>query len=298
MWWLVIVLAGHLANAGAFVIDKILLTKSIRHPSVYVFYIGALGLLAFLLLPFGSVSLLPAYLTFQALVSGATFMLALLGFFTALKRGETTRVVPFVGALIPIWTMIFASLLLGEQLALLEWWGVMLLVAGAILISYESSHDRSFGLEPIALIVVTAALFAMSSTALKVVFNGTDFINGFLWTRAFAFLTVLPLLLLPTTRRAVIGGAGGGKERPSKLLFIGQAMGALGFLFIAWGISLAPQVTIVNAMQGVQYAFLFILVLVFSRIAPRLIPEKLSSAIITQKIVAIIVLCLGLILVA
>src|SRR3989338_955118 len=172
MLWLVVVLAGHLSNAGAFVIDKILLQKIMRHPTVYVFYIGALGIFAFVIV--------------QSALSGFTFMAALLCFFMALKKSETTRVVPFFGALIPIWTLIFATVFLGEWLNGREWYGIALLVVGAILISYESSLAPTAITGALAaLIIFAAGLFAFSSTMLKAVFNSTEFINGFLWTRLF-----------------------------------------------------------------------------------------------------------------
>ena len=53
MNWLIIVLAGHFLNALAFLMDKFLLTKKIPSPFVYAFFIGALGILALILIPFG-----------------------------------------------------------------------------------------------------------------------------------------------------------------------------------------------------------------------------------------------------
>src|SRR3989338_5229380 len=299
MYWLFVVLGGHLSNAGAFVIDKVLLQKTMKYPSVYVFYIGVLGLLAFILLPFSRFSLMPNYLMLQAAVSGVTFMVALLGFFTVLQREEATRVIPFFGGLIPVWTLAFAAVFLGERLSSHEWWGVILLIVGAVLISYEpdgGSGTMSWRLA--ALIALSAGCFALSSTLLKAVFNGTSFLNGFLWTRLFASLAVLPLLLLPATRGAVVGRGESGASLPSALLFIGQTLGALGFVLLAWGTNLAPRVTIVNALQGVQYALLFIFVVLLHAWRPGLIPEHLSPAIVTQKVSALALLSIGLVLVA
>lgn len=300
MLWLIVVLAGHLSNAGAFIIDKILLQKTLRHPTVYVFYIGMLGIFAFVLLPFGNFVWAPVHVIMQSALSGFTFMAALWCFFTALQKSETTRVVPFFGALIPIWTLIFAAVFLGEWLNGREWYGIALLVVGAILISYEPSPAATAITRTLAaLIIFAAGLFAFSSTMLKAVFNSTEFINGFLWTRLFAFLSVLPLLLLPSTRAVVLNArTRSGAERPTPLFFVGQAMGAIGFVFLAWGTQLAPRVTIVNALQGIQYAFLFLLVLVMARFSPRLIKEPLSTAIIVQKTIAILILAAGLMLVA
>ena len=46
MSWLLAVLIGHLLNAVSFVLDKVLLTKSIQNAYAFTFFIGLLGLAA------------------------------------------------------------------------------------------------------------------------------------------------------------------------------------------------------------------------------------------------------------
>ncbi len=292
--WLTLVLGGHLSNACAFVIDKILLSKTLKRPTVYVFFIGVLGIFVFVLLPFGHVQWLSSMVTIEAAISGIAFTAALLAFFSALQRGEATRVIPFFGALIPLWTIAFAWVFVGERLTGIVWWGIALLVIGAFLITYEPTSNNSLSRTALGLAVLGAALFAISSTMLKAVFNATEFINGFLWTRTFATLSALALLLLPATRRAVWSEFVRGGQRPPALLIVGQALGAIGFVLLALGTKFAPTVTVVNALQGVQYGFLFLFVLVMGSLAPKLIPEKMSRAIVIQKIIALVALALGL----
>lgn len=300
MLWLAVVLSGHFANAGSFVIAKILLSKDLKHPTVYVFFIGALGALSVVLVPFANVHAISHGLMMACAIAGGTFMAALLFFFSALQRGDTSRVVPIVGALIPIWTLLFASLVLGERLLAYQGFGIVLLIFGAILISYEHTphlySDISWA--EIGLSVGAALLFALSYTVTKFVFTQTEFLNGFLWMRLFAFLAVLPLLFISVTRQSVFGGGGEHTARPGFLFLFGQILGALGFFLLNVGLSLAPSVLVVNALQGVQYAFLFLLVLVLSRIDPLLLHERIGSRELMQKVVAIVIMGIGLTLAA
>jgi uncharacterized membrane protein len=301
MPWVVVALAGHLANALVFVIDKVLLRATLRHPTVYVFYIGLLGLLSVALVPFGRFELPPTYLAVQSAFAGVAFTGALLCFFTALQRGEASRVVPAVGGLVPVWTVPLATFVLGERLPAAEWPGFTLLVAGAVLIAYEPGRGRvRLRWAEAWLIVMAAALFASSFTVAKSVYLGTGFVNGFVWMRLFGFLSVLPLLALPATARAVRLASRGraSRERPSPLFFVGQGLGAVGFVLLNWGVKLAPRVAIVNALQGVQYAFLFLLTLLLARAAPRLLHERLTRPVIAQKTAALLLLAIGLALVA
>ena len=299
MTWLLVVLGGHLANAGAFIIDKILLAKRVPHPAVYAFYIGLLNMLVLIWLPFADFNIPPLYTLTQSALSGSFFVVALICFFTALKHGETSRVVPVVGGLIPIFTFGFAKFFLGEDLIGWQWWGILLLIGGAIFISYEEPvNGTPWRRTEVISSILAALFFAFSTTLTKAVFRDTEFFNGLIWTRIFAFLTSVSLLAIPFVRAAVLGRGQEDSERPSRLFFIGQTMGGLGFFLLAVALKLAPQVTIVNALQGVQYAFLFLLVIFFSRFAPNILREELSRRQIIRKTWALLCLAVGLILVA
>jgi uncharacterized membrane protein len=299
MPWLAAVLLGHLLNAAAFVVDKVLLRAAVRQPAAYVFSIGVLNLAAFALAPWSTLASPPTHTVVQSVVSGVAFVVGLLGFFTALQRGEATRVVPLFGALVPVWTLLFAAVLLGERLNVRELWGVVALVVGAVLISYErSTARRSLDGRTALLAAAGAAAFALAATTLKSVFIDLGFLDGFLLTRVFTVAAVVPLLAWPAVRRAVgsLTHPGGGTLTP--LFFFGQACGAAGFVALAWATSLAPRVAVVNALQGVQYAFLFVAVLALSRFAPRVLQEHWPPAVVAQKVAALVVLSVGLGLVA
>ena len=295
MSWLLVALLGHFANAGAFVIDKILLVGKMKYPLVYVFYINALGLLVLPVVPFLTIAGLPRSLWITTAVAGATFTYALLAFFTALKNAEASRVVPLVGAAVPIWTFVFAWMTLSERLTAGETWGIGLLVLGAVLISYERK-GKAMRPSDALLGVIAGALFALSYTYTKVVFNELDFISGFVWIKVASFTAVLPLLLVPGAVRRILRPDK--QTKPTSLFFIGQASGALGFVMLNYAIELAPRVTIVNALQGVQYAFLFVLIVVIGKLSPRTLQENFTPRILAQKMLALLFLGGGLLLVS
>lgn len=295
MSWLLIALLGHLANAGSFVVDKILLVGKMKYPVVYVFYINALGLLIVPVVPFLNIVWLPLSLWPAVTIAGATFTFALLCFFTALKKAEASRVVPLVGAAVPLWTYVFAWLTLGEQLNYSEMLGMLLLVLGAVFISYEKK-GQAMGATNSILGVVAGALFALSYTYTKIVFNELDFVSGFVWIKAASFIAVLPLLLIPNALRRI--WRPDTQTKPTPLFFVGQAAGAMGFVLLNYAIQLAPRVTVVNALQGVQYAFLFLFIIIIGKLAPNTLQENFTPRILIQKIVAVVLLGFGLILIA
>ncbi|MDZ4221326.1 MAG: DMT family transporter [Patescibacteria group bacterium] len=296
MSWLIAVLAGHFLNAFAFLMDKFLLSsKRIPSPFVYAFFIGALGILALVLIPFGVV-VPSAPEMVRALIAGATFILALVFFFAGLKENEASRVVPLTGGFVPAFTFVLAYFFLAERLGQTEILAFGALVAGGVLITLERKGKGSA--KGYVYAVVAAFIFAVSFVITKQVFDEQGFVSGFVWSRIGGFAMALSFLLIPSARYGIFhqpkqkGGA-----KTAVLFFAGQAAGALGFTLVNYAISLG-SVSLVNAMQGTQYAFLLIMAALLSKKFPKVLSEHLSGRVLVQKIIAIILISIGIGLIA
>jgi hypothetical protein len=58
------------------------------------------------------------------------------------------------------------------------------------------------------------------------------------------------------------------------------------------------SVSLINVMQGMQYAFLLALTIILSKKFPRLLEEKISGWIVVQKILAILLIGSGSVILA
>ena len=90
------------------------------------------------------------------------------------------------------------------------------------------------------------------------------------------------------------------RKKTTVVFLLNQGAGAGGNILQNWAIALAPlaYVAFINALQGVQYAFLLILTIFFSLKLPRLFKEEISREIIFQKIIAILIIGGGLAILA
>ncbi|MEK7164932.1 MAG: DMT family transporter [Patescibacteria group bacterium] len=302
MNWLLVVLIGHFLNAAAFLTNKFLLNKGIPSPFVYAALTGLLGGAAVVLIPFGfSVPAMPEIL--RALAAGATFILALIFFYAALKQNEASRVVPLVGGLVPLFTFVLAYFYLGERLANNQILGFVALVVGGVLItldkkgpaSAKATAGKRYGY---LYAIIAAFVFAVSFVLTKQVFIEQNFVSGFVWSRIGGFLLALLILLIPKERHAIFHPEKTKQGRNIFALFIGgQIAGALGFVLVNYAISLA-SVSLVNAMQGVQYVFLLIAIVFLGRKFPKILSEKLSGGVLVQKLAAIVLISAGIGLIA
>lgn len=298
MIWLVIAIIAYLLNAIAAVVDKFLLTKSIPQPVVYAFFISALGILALVLIPFGFTVPVASQIV-VSLLAGLTFTYALLYLFKALKCNDTSRITPFIGGLSPVFILLLSFAFLGERLGHNEIFAFLALVLGTILITLDLGKKKT-GQGGFWLATFSAALFAVSYVLTKEVYNNQEFISGFIWTRIGAFIGALMLLLPKANREAIRVNLKKPKTQQKKtggIFIFGQAAGALSYLLVNYAISLA-SVSLINAMQGLQYVFLLFLVFFLSKFHPAVLKEKLTRRIIIQKVSAIVLVGLGLALIA
>ncbi|HPI67453.1 MAG TPA: EamA family transporter [bacterium] len=320
MSWFAIAIIAYFLNAIAMVIDKTLLKKEIPNPVVYVFYIALLGaILILLILPFGLT--IPNTTTLIiALISGVVFIAALILMFQALKKDDATRVTSMVGGLTPIFVFIFAWYLLEEKFTSHQLGAIILLIIGSLLIALDFEErglwpwiEKKMGFAKnislpylrkiIWFALPSAALFAISSITAKYVYQNTSFLPGFIWTRAGSLLAVIFLLLFPNNWHAVKESFKKNKENKSatkktggRFLF-GQACGGASALLQQYAIFLG-SVALVNALQGIQYAFVFLIVIILTFIAPKILKENITRLVLIQKITAILLISVGLYLIA
>lgn len=286
--WLAILAYALFALNG--VADKFLLSKAVRHPVAYAFYLGITGPLTWFLAPFGLRMVSPGDFLI-ALLGGACFIYGSYFLYIAIQKTSISRILPIEGGLVPIFTLILAYVILGERLTASQLLAFGFLVAGAVLISLKK--DRS-GWKAVALGsgLVAAVLFALSLTLTKYIFDETNFVSGLVWTRL-GFLLASLSFLLPAAARRHIFMTPGQTSAGNKFLYYGTRLsgGAAGLLQ-NYAIALG-SVTLVNALQGSQYAILLLLTVFLSRYHPKILKERYGAAVLAQKILAIVVISVG-----
>lgn len=290
MGWILWASLGYFCNAIALTVDKSLLgRREIRDPAAYTLFSSLLAMLVLVLAPWGLLRpTVPAVAL--GLLSGAAFALALWLMFSVLQVGEASRVPALIGSVSPLFVFFFSWLGTGELLSLPEMVAFALLVAGGLCMVGGQSGLKGRWL---VLALVASAAFAISYIWLKQTFAASNFVSGLIWSRVGALGTSLLLLLIPGTwiawhqslRRSSQG---------IKVAFVGgQSAGAIAGLLTSYAITRA-SVTLVNALQGLQYVFLLLLAFVVSWRVPQLFRDEFSRATMVRKVSGTLLICAGL----
>lgn len=295
MNWLAISVLSYFLNAVVVTADKFLVTKKIPNPFAFSFYIGIMSAFVILLVPFGF-SVPPIGIILTAFLSGAIFLASLVLFFIVLFKNEASRVPSIVGALTPIFSLGLSSLFLGENLTILQFIAFFILIIGGFTLM-PKNNCGDCGTRDAGLMFFSAFLMAISFVLSKFVYLNQPFVNGFIWTRLGSVLAAMLLLVFPSIRKSVFDAGKSMTIKLGALIAGNKAIGGLAFILLNLAIS-RGEVSLVNAVRGIEFVFVFIFTLLLSRKFPNILKEEISRTIITRKILAIMIIGAGLALLA
>ncbi len=300
MNFLLVSAVAYIFNAGALLVDKILLKKSFPNPIVYTFYVNILQLFVLLLIPFGFHFNLDSA-AFWAIISGIVGVGALYAFFSSLRVNDASTVGPIVGVLNPLFALILGGLFLHQILTSTQYLAFFILLIGALVLTFNLwGHTFKFGTKFIWM-ALAGFLFGLSYVLLREAFLHSSFINGLIFSRVAAGLIALIFLLFPNIRKDIFASksspAGFSSRATLILMGLGQIMGAASGLLITFGVSLASP-ALINSLFGVQYLTILVAALFLAKKHPQLLGEHLSKKIVVEKLIGAVILSIGLYLLA
>ncbi len=294
MLWQLYSLISATANAGSNVLDKFVLTKWIKNPLNSIIVLGVIQLLIALIIfsiyGFGNLSLFHIIL---ALISGIFYILMTLFYFKAVQIEEISRVIPLF-SLTPLFVLIFASLFLEEFFTYLQYGGIILLVFGALLLSYRPKtkivFGKSFGLMLLAIISV-----AISNIIIKYLLNFYDFWTIYAYTRIGFLFVVLPIMYYTFSDFKQVVKQHGYKV--VGFILLSESLIVLGVFASIMALSLG-SVTLVSSFSSIQNFILLSMTIMLSIFFPKFIKEEIDKSTIILKVTAIILLFIGVILIS
>lgn len=308
MNWFVVALVAYFLLAIANLIDKFLVEKVLGSARAYTFIACILGASVFLLAPW--------FLSwpgwgglFLDLGLGILFALALLLLYASLRRGEASRALVIIGGSTPIFSLPLSFWVLGDSLSNNQIIAIFFLIAGVTIVALLPGRRRDFwdklfsslnlkqnySLTSILLALGSGLAYSLFFVGSKFAYQSQPFLSTFLWTRLGAAFAVMFILLSPRARREIKAlFTRSPKRGQNQGLVVGnQVLGSLGFILQNYAVYLGP-VAIVNALQGVQYAWIIVLGVIVSLAAPKILKEDISWPAITQKLFAIGAISIGL----
>jgi drug/metabolite transporter (DMT)-like permease len=300
MPWLIYAFSGPVLWALSTHIDKYLVERYFKQGSVAVLMVftAIIGVLA---LPFiwlfqpGVVSLDPQSMAVIG-VSGILYMGAIYFYLQALQVEEASTVAPFFQAA-GIFGLILGYFVLGEKLSILQIIGVLLIIAGSVLLSLRLGQGASRIKTRLVILMLACALaIALSSLIFKFFAVRDEFWTTTFWNFAGQALFGVILMLIAANRRQFIKmmrtntGAVLSVNGANELINLGGNLG------MRYTLLFAP-LGIVQAISSTTPFFVLFFGVVLSLFFPSLGREEISFAGLIQKFIAITLVVVGVLLI-
>jgi transporter family protein len=291
--WIIFSFSTALFWSIANIIDKTVLTKWVRKPLIPIIISGFIwSILSIIVYLVSGFSYLLSFNIFLAILTGIFTILLYFFYFKAMQIQEASRVVP-LAYLSQLFILIMAAVFLNEVLTPLKYLGIFLLVIGAILISVKNFSKISFG-KAFWWMILAAGFSAVNVILTKHLLNLADFWTIFGYKGIGMFVGSIPITylyfgeLVKTT-----------KQYGKKVIIamsVSESLTALGILFSIIAMSIG-YVTLVNALFSVQPFFVLLFTVLLSTFFPNILKEEINKSIIFLKVLAIILMFIGIILV-
>lgn len=296
-WYIYALITPTLYSVSTYV-DKFLLEKRIRNPLAVTALSGVLsGMLGIVVASITGWRSVGGAGIWVLLSAGFLLIIYLIPYYEAMKREETSRVIPLFG-FVPVFTLIMSSIFLHEGMGVRQIIGMLIVVFGGFLLSVKRVEGRLFRPRPaLWFMLVSSVLYALVNVLFRFVAHG---VTVTFWSvLAYEYLgkgiAGILLLLVPQIRASIVRQFQMIKKSVGILVANDginiTAETAEGF---ALTLASAPMVNIIGGVQPfITLAFGLFLTLFF----PHIIREDISKTALAHKLISIILMFVGLYLV-
>lgn len=296
--WLSLAITGFVTAAIVNILDKFILSQKKVAPSVFAFYSTIFLLPLLLLAPLGIIKIPSSAAIGVALISGLCYTLALYTMYRAQRTSEVSHLGPFLGALIPLGVIVLGRYFLGEVLQTHELMGAALLILGSFIISFEKSTAHNGLHLGLLWALLAAACFAVYQVGSKYVYTDVGFVSGLMWVAGATGLGGALLIVAVPVRASLRASVRAPSEqkaraRSAELIAANKILSIVMIILVQYA-SAQGSVSLVNALSGVQYAALVILVALMSKFFPKVFHEEYARGEFWQESIAVACIALGL----
>lgn len=291
--WILFSIVAAVFWAVVNIVDKVTISKLIKKPIVVTILLSFIDVVIAIIILLNDFVLITWLQFILFVVVSSCCVFGTIFYFRAIRKEEASRVVPLF-SLSLIWIMVIAAIFLDEVFGLKEYFGIIIIFLGSVLISIKKKVKFKIS-GSFFLMIGSTLLFAINNVVQKYLLEDLKFWTVFAYTGLLFFILLIPAAifyrkeLIKTIKRTKYKGIGA-------LMSI-SILDSLGAVFFLIALSFG-YVTFVEAVASTQYVFLFLLTIFLSVLFPKIFREKITKPIVILKLTAIILITGGIILIA
>lgn len=280
-------------------IDKFLVTgidksgSSIKTLLVFSTLVAWIVLLpVWLIISKFSVSISYISLIFVVL-SSFTYVLSIYFYFKALEKNDTSVVIVMF-QLIPVFSYILALIFFKENLAIKQiiWWLIIILSAILISIDFEERNNKNKQVA-LALMTLSSLLFATYFFLFDIGIRNSSYNSCAFWFQIGLLILGIVFLCIKSFRTTFIEAIKNNGKKYFSLNITNETINLIANLLVNFANVTIP-LALANILNGFQWAFVFILGVLWVIFLPKYFKENLSKRVVIQKMSCIVLSIIGL----
>jgi len=304
MSWILLATVGQFLNAIVAIFDKYIVSdeKVLPRPFVYAFYsclitgfwiviyvAGFIPGLADLGVPtLRNVERPSIEVVAMSFLAAYTFFIALVSMFDALKRADATNAMPIIGSVSALSSFGLSYLFLDATLSENFIFGVVLLSVGTLLVA-QTLPKKSVILN----VAHSGLFFALHYITMKALFLDTSFDNGFFWSRVAFVLFTLSLLLVPAYYQKIREQTSETSKKAGGIVLLAKVFAGVAAFMLLKATDMG-DVSVVQALGGLQYVFIIIITILFAHWLPESATDRdMRPKVFFRKILYVVVILVG-----
>ena len=284
MSWILLATIGQFFNAIVSIFDKFIVSdeEMLPRPFVYAFYtclftgfwvviylFGYIPGLTSLGMPsFENVTTPSLEVVAMSFLTAYTFFIALVSMYDSLKRADASNTMPIIGAISALSSFGMSYLFFDIQISDNFIVGLVLLSVGTLLVAQTLPK-----IDVIVQVFHSGLFFALHYITMKGLFDTVGFDNGFFWSRIGFVLFTLSLLLVPAYFDKVKKQTTETTAKAGFIVFGAKALAGIAAFMLLKATDMG-EVSLVQALGGLQYVFILLITFAFGQWLPASVTDR------------------------
>lgn len=285
-------------------IDKYLISKYCTDKSIgmLVTYSGLVGIpISIIIFIFNKNVLSVDFQSIVAmLLTGSIYMCAIIAYFIALKKDDASTVAPLF-QMTSIFSLISGYLIFNEQLTQNQIIGAFIILIASIGLSIEANEMKTFSFKKgiFLLMMGSSILLTVSSSIFKIYTRDDQFWENSFWVYiGYAIYVVLLILINNRLRNEFASNFKMNSPFIISINLFNELIALIGNLIFNFTLLIAPIGLVYFVSEGTQPFFVFMYGVILTKFFPKLSQENLQADHLIQKVLAIILMAVGVYLVS
>lgn len=298
MNWFLLSLIGPFLWAIGNHIDKILIEKYFKNKSMgsLMIFSSLIGLFfAPIILIFRpNVLNISPFFILVLFLSSIIYLIYIWSYLKALENEEASVAIPFF-QLIPVFAFILGYFFLGETITRIQFLAMILIIAGACILSFEIDEENKFRLrkKTVFFMTISSLASAIESVIFKYIILKEDFwVSTFWYMLWIGVIGLLMLWLVKKYRKDFIYIIKNNSKAIIGLNGFNEILNIIGNTTINFAFLLAP-ISLVLLAGAYQPVFVLLIGILLTIFIPKIISEKIKLKHIIQKVFVIAIMLVG-----